>query len=351
MAMKILCPNCQKPVSVDEQHAGQLLKCPLCGGTFTVPLLPAAAPPLAGTPADLSRVPGTVGPPMTQGYGLAPEPAPTQPLPPPRIDVPSPLAGTVAEARARPLEESPPPPPPGGYLHTRTYRLNPRAVPWLAPVALVLVFVLSFFPWVGMYPGGERVFKQNAWQAAFGGMSSVDRVWESMANWDRLKTGDGDLRTVSVGASGMLIFFLLLFLVSLAVGVGTAFAESDPKRFQLPPRVRTYWPWRQLIVAGLAGLVLLLLLVELFKGFPLENHTAATVDRAFSEQRKSVMSDDGKRRLELQESETLSQYHLRRTNWLRLVIVLLVVTVAGALLDHWLQRRGGRPLPRADLMW
>ena len=38
--MNLLCPNCQKMLTVPEQYAGQLMKCPLCSGNFTVPALP-----------------------------------------------------------------------------------------------------------------------------------------------------------------------------------------------------------------------------------------------------------------------------------------------------------------------
>src|SRR5207244_222603 len=51
-AMNLLCPNCQQQLSVQEQFAGQLMKCPLCGNNFTVPALPqAAAAPAPGGPA------------------------------------------------------------------------------------------------------------------------------------------------------------------------------------------------------------------------------------------------------------------------------------------------------------
>ena len=43
--MNLLCPNCQKMLTVPEQYAGQLMKCPLCNGTFTVPALPSSAMP------------------------------------------------------------------------------------------------------------------------------------------------------------------------------------------------------------------------------------------------------------------------------------------------------------------
>ena len=41
--MNLLCPNCQKMLTVPEQYAGQLMKCPLCSTNFTVPALPAGA--------------------------------------------------------------------------------------------------------------------------------------------------------------------------------------------------------------------------------------------------------------------------------------------------------------------
>ncbi len=45
-SINLLCPNCQKPLSAPVQYAGQLIRCPLCAGTFTVPPLPKmSAPP------------------------------------------------------------------------------------------------------------------------------------------------------------------------------------------------------------------------------------------------------------------------------------------------------------------
>src|SRR6202008_3614086 len=79
--MNLLCPNCQKMLQVPEQYAGQLMKCPLCTGTFTVPALPQApAPPPAPQFTPPQNVPQ---PPPDLGLG-APgrhEAAPPQPPP------------------------------------------------------------------------------------------------------------------------------------------------------------------------------------------------------------------------------------------------------------------------------
>ncbi len=364
MAMNILCPNCQRPVSVDEQHAGQLLKCPLCGGTFTVPTLPPAAPPSFGTaPAFPGMTSGTVAEPTAETYGLVAEPKPA-PAPTgadraaastasPRLDKapassPWDLQTPLGASPSRP--EPPPPPPPGGYVHVRSRRLNPKVVAWTAPAAMVLVFLLTFFPWVGMYPGGEQVAKQNGWQAAFGG-HTVDRVYEGLASWERLREGEGEQRVAKVPASGVLIVFVLVLIVAVVATVGACVVESDPRRFQLPPALSLLWPRRHFLVSGLALLLFLLLVLELLKGFPIENKTAAVVDRVFAAQRAEIKSDDGQRRKALQEGETLSAYNLQRTTWLRLTVLLLLVAVVASLLDYWLQRRGNRPLPRVDWMW
>src|SRR3989442_1506053 len=66
--MNLLCPNCSKMLTVPEQYAGQLMKCPLCSGTFTVPALPpggsldAPAPPPAPPQPAFSQTPASSDP-------------------------------------------------------------------------------------------------------------------------------------------------------------------------------------------------------------------------------------------------------------------------------------------------
>ena len=99
--MNLLCPNCQKPLTVPEQYAGQPMRCPLCAGTFTVPALPQtpAPPPAPAAPSDVYGVQGAGSPPPT---GAPPQPDLGLPEPPPAG--PSPITGTP-----------PPAGPPGAY--------------------------------------------------------------------------------------------------------------------------------------------------------------------------------------------------------------------------------------------
>src|SRR5205823_12701853 len=56
-----------------------------------------------------------------------------------------------------------------GYRGGWTIRLNEKVLRWVVPVCLVLIFLLQFFTWVEIAPGGIPALTQNAWQAAFGG--------------------------------------------------------------------------------------------------------------------------------------------------------------------------------------
>src|SRR5438874_10240281 len=111
--MDFRCPSCQKDLTVPDEYAGQLMKCPLCQNTFQAPALPppvAQAPPATSPPAG----PGTyavtteAGPPIT--------PPAQQEVPPRKKEAPTP----------------PPPVPTGDYTHTRSIWISPRVVPWLA---------------------------------------------------------------------------------------------------------------------------------------------------------------------------------------------------------------------------
>src|SRR5260370_29510960 len=93
--MNLLCPNCQKMLSVAERYAVQLMKCPLCETPYTVPALPtmpAASSALPITPTVSSPGPPSPPPPgsipaepphvESEVFSLAPEPS--LPSPPPQ---------------------------------------------------------------------------------------------------------------------------------------------------------------------------------------------------------------------------------------------------------------------------
>ncbi len=322
--MNLLCPNCQKMLTVPEEFAGQLMKCPLCAGTFTVPGLPGAAPP----------PPSASGPDIFSVRQEPPPPAPpVSNLPPPSSTGTTPSKPSAPAPSVSPL-------PPEGYQHTRTLCFSPKVLPWIAPACLLLVFVLQFFNWVGLYPGGVPADTQNAWQAAFG-LYTPDPDVEPLL--PALKDKDSQ-----PGVSILTVFYLLLFFPVLAVTVASVVITMI--HVKLPPAVEKILPWRWGIVAA-ANLVLLLFLgLQVLLGFSLDSRYGEWVD-------KKVKGDstEAKNTLQKKKEEVDRGHYLEalvHTVWLRLVILLHLVAIASAALMFWIAQRGThRPLPKLELLW
>lgn len=335
--MNILCPNCQKPISVDERYAGQLVKCPLCNGTFTVPLLPDSPPaprPAAAAP-DTQHIP-----PHQEGYGLAPEPPPPPPVSTQTIVSPPPATDTPRRTAPPP----PPSPPPAGYAHVRTLRLSPEVMPWIAPAALLLAFVVSFFPWLGAYPNGVALLTQSGWQAAFGGYSGD---WQPP-----LPPGATD-KKFAPGASALLIVGLLIFfLPAVVLAVAVALLQFNIIHFERPPIVQQAWPVRQWIVAGVTFVALLFLILQILAGFRLISALERPIETRYEALRNAAGTNEAElRNLEVRESQEIAALGLRYTGWLWLFLVLEIVAVIAAVVDAWLERRGNRPPPQFQFMW
>jgi len=209
--MELLCPNCQKQLSVPNEYAGQLMKCPLCAGMFNAPALPPSAPP-------------PPPPPPEQGtYGLAP--APTAP--------PSPVysAPPKEEKPAAPPEPPPPPPPPGEYTRTFTAHLRQEVVLLITPVCLGAILVLSFLPWDSFgLPDRPESFQRNLWSLAFG--QHATGVFTSYA----------------------------IFTIFLTLPVAVASVLVAKKIIPVPPGAKDFLTWRPVVVGALALIGFFLLL-------------------------------------------------------------------------------------------
>jgi hypothetical protein len=231
--MELLCPTCQRRLTIPDQYAGQPMKCPLCNNTFTAPALapvpaPATAPPPPPPPAPPGLAsgggPAVVTP--TQGDGdLAPVMSVTPPAPPPVV---------------------------GDYTHRWSIRLSPRVLPWVTLGLFGLVFLLTFFPWVWILVTPPPM-RQDAWDAAFG---------------SRVAFG-----VTAQGSAPLIVYILLLILVLL---LAIAAAVLPLLAASLPPALRTFLPWRWGVVAAVALLTFLFLILQLLVGFKVEQETAFT---------------------------------------------------------------------------
>jgi hypothetical protein len=362
--MNLLCPNCQKMLTVPEQYAGQLMKCPMCSTNFTVPALPPGGAPEPPPAPAFAAEPSPPPPPDTYGVkhdpvpAFAPPPAPPAPPPAPPVPAfattsPSPTLGSTI---TDPGKSSSPLPPPKAGDYTDGWRVvfDPKVLQYVPAAALLLVFVLQFFPWVGVYVGGIPVTTQGAWGAAVGGYSKPDM---DLTEFFEFKTDkEAQEKFDDKNASGndpqfsLLIFFYLLplFFVTLAASVGVVALPYI--QVPLPPQVQQILPWKWAIVAGLNSLLLLFLLLQYVLPFSLENRVAANVAS------NPVLKEDPKGKTDVEKTKEVKRgeqiNRVQRTFWWRMVVLLHIVATAAAGLVYWVERRGpAKPLPALELRW
>jgi hypothetical protein len=317
--MRLICPHCQKTVSLPDAAAGQPTPCPLCGHVFTPPAL-------AGAALDL--------PPE------APAPRPPAPAPaaPPRVNEPPasrPVAGAATAPAAAPATS------PGTE---RCCRLSLRrdVLRWVVPIALGVTFLLTFFPWVVAALGGTTVYSQSAWGVAFN-THSTDLAAEAVL--DR-----GAALKDHWGVSILMMLYLLLLLLVTALSVGDAFLAD---RVAVPDALRVLWDNRKNLIGILTVVLAALLLVQYFTRIGVEAAAAraawaaaetppmSQADTARSPDRQVL--DQG-----LRYGKELNMYGLRRTWWFALAVLANLTAAVGIGLAAWLDRRGMLAEPRAE---
>jgi hypothetical protein len=328
--MNLLCPNCQKMLTVPEEYAGQLMQCPLCRGTFTMPALPGSPQPAPPPQAGQFDIP-------TPPSFAAPPPMPKQP---PARERPAPPPVPEWEAPMTP-EVMPPPSTAGGYRYSIPLRFNPRVLAWVVPVLLILVLVLTFFPWVGGYPGGFRMVTQSAWQVAFGkGSENKEILGDSKGDKegeDEKGPGKGALVLVGLILLCLTVLIAITFIVFNLLPSGTASFIDGLKR------------WQGLILGGLALLVLLFIFIQMLAGFPVEKKAKETTDAFDAEIDKA--EGPAKKEPIMKKGATIGTLGIGRTFWFRLAFWLLLLAALCGFLQFWGVRRGNRPPPKLELAW
>ena len=357
--MNLLCPNCQKPLSVPEQYAGQPMRCPLCAGTFTVPALPqSSAPPPPPPPPPPSPTP----PPDVYGvHEVAPPPPPVHDMdlqvlpssPPP----PPPGHGGPPPAYAEEQPTYPVTPAPEGYQRKFTAWFSPKVLQYIAPVSVFLIFVLTFFAWTGVYPGSVPAAWQNGWYAAFGAYDYDPNVGNPFKPSDTTSPPGplsfGKTPPTAPGFNILLLFYLLLFMPTLLITIACLALAFLPSS-KLPAALHPILPWRWGIVAVLNLVLFLFLALQLVFGFSLENNVIASGENGANDMAKEIHPDAAPTAPQAREEAMfrgMVRQQVSRTVWLDLVVLLQVLAVLGAGLTFCVQRRGGRPAPRIDLLW
>jgi hypothetical protein len=346
--MDFLCPSCQKMLTVPDQYAGTLMKCPLCQQTFQAPALAAPPAPLAAAPA--TAAPATGG---ADVYGLkeplpaAPPPA-ASPLPP--LGAVTASTGSAPPALGKVPPSKPPLPPSTDYRGGFTIPFSPDVLPWIAPVCLGLIFLSTlFFPWVGYYWNGTGMLTQGLWRGLIGRPASPDMtLWQTVSGLD--------LNKAPAGVNWLLWLYLPLFL--LALGLAVVSALLPRAQVKLPPAVDQVKQYRWGLVAVLALLGFLILSLFLVLNFSMQNGAweaakakVAAVDKSSTgDAADNAPKSDAERDLRVgKEYEALG---VRRTRAFQVVLLLQLVAAIGAGLAFWLDYRGaGQPIPQLAMRW
>jgi hypothetical protein len=225
--------------------------------------------------------------------------------------------------------------PQGGYRHSLPIYFSPRYLQWIVPLALIGVFVLLFFPWVGVIPGGVPFMTQNAWQAAF------NSVWidKDMSAGAPAFGGKDE----GPGSNVMMIVYVILVCLALVLAILSLLMNF------LSLGLGALRKWRWFIVGGVALSAFVLLTIQMVMGFSLEKKMGEMLQSQFEGRKKAATTDTQKKQAEAEMGAAKAT--IARTLWFRLAFTLQIVVVLGAILEFWASRRGNRPYPKLELVW
>jgi hypothetical protein len=328
--MRLLCPFCQKAITVPDTEAGKAVNCPECGQQFAAPQLYTPAP------APLSELP-PLPPEKRDGYQPVPETYVSKGEPTHRVDL------DLPDVPAPDRELS-------GYSHIASLPLEPQVLRWIPAGALLLTFVLTVFPWNGCFPAGYSAFTQNAWGAAMGVMSHDDVAYQELRVGDS-KTGDkvGDVLDKRLHMNLWLFPYLLLIFPTLLLAVAGPIVEMG--KVKLPPDVQPYWQYRPVVLGILATLLLLLLLAQWASGFGLQRAVSEWAEAEFAESKAAANTPEKLQVWEMQVAMLKGKFHVRATPWVRIAVLLHLLAAAAVLAEAGLMMRGNKPPPRLAAMW
>jgi hypothetical protein len=222
--------------------------------------------------------------------------------------------------------------------------LRRNVVQWIAPLALVVAFLLTFGTWIAAAPNGTRIYTQSGWQAAFTGGFDADPVG------DRVMQAENDLKKNS-GANVSLVLYLILLIPAAVIAVADRLLTD--RWATIPDLFRTVWPRRHLVIAVLCAVLLLLLVMPLYFRVGLETAATATAEAAVTQTQSSAGKPEPttteKTERDIQRDIAVARFGLTRTTWLRLAVFVQFIALIGIGTTWWLDRHPSAPDPRVEV--
>lgn len=271
---------------------------------------------------------------------LTPPPLPTPKIEPPPASftpAPAPALTPAPSVPFTPAVESThvPQATPAGYKRKASLWISPRLLQWTVRISAIVLFILLFLPWVGVYPAGYGVYTQTALQSIAGGVSTDPVGVKALYS---AKPFD------NVSGSGMMLLYVVLVIFALILVIGPIVLDAAQVK-TFPGFAQFFWR-RRVEALGLTALFALIILVaQISAGFGLENAVYAKADKDLAAEIAAAQTPEEKQAVEIHQAVQVGPYHLKHTNWLRLAVILHVLLLVGVALQYWLKRRGDRPLP------
>ena len=330
-----LCPHCYAAVELSPDSAGVETPCPKCGKAIAVPAAYAPSVAASGGLQNLGAAAPNLPIPTPSGTNpmsdpIAPPPGLNAPIPAP----PPPLEPIPSFASATPGTAS------------CGITFNPSWVDWVPVACFTLILVLTFLTWVGVYPGGVRIYSQTPWHALIGSVSPNTLPEDLLLEEKYFEEN-------VTGNRWLIAYFPLLFVALLLSWLDRIIRNptvtSVPGPLAWLPSI---WPKRFMTLTVLSALMLALILIQTWRGYGLETAVHKKVADKHAEQLEKADVTPKKQKVYVAIGAELGAYQLQGTTPLNLAILAHAVALGALLVSSFLHHnRAGRPLPRLSLQY
>ncbi|MGL6094489.1 MAG: hypothetical protein ACRC7O_01640, partial [Fimbriiglobus sp.] len=226
---------------------------------------------------------------------------------------------------------------------SRSIELSPLVVQWGPVAAITVAFVLTFFSWVGTFPGGMRVYTQSPWEALVGAGHNHSL---GLTEWRELRP--------LIPAN---VLPMLPYLLCTIAAVALAWTErigQYPDPAKLPPALGRWVPLVTrnvvLLTTGLATAALLLVWFQLISGFGLQTVIQERIDAEVAKLHDSLPANSIVPPAQI--GAVVGSYSLGGTTARDAAVLAHLAAVLALAARMWLERRSpAKPLPRAVVHW
>jgi hypothetical protein len=234
---------------------------------------------------------------------------------------------------------------PGEYAGGVGFTLNPAWLAWVPLGCLVVAFILSFFTWAKLAPGGYTVLTQSGWEAAF---REHDGVVYELKEWKELESSLRDRMSYDLFLIPYMLLLIPLVLLAVLERVYKPGSTKLPGPLLWVPQV---WPYFLYLLAGLSLLLLVLLSVASLRGFSMERAVSELALAKYQPELDKNLAGSDLKKVNIQIGQEAAKFGPRQTSWVNLLLLLHVLTVLALLARIWLNTRSAKPHPRVGVQW